>query len=72
MEKKKKTPTAKRAKTPASKTPPSDAEPKNFPDADPEWEHLEERYSQIGSEMRSLAKMLGVSGDGGGSGPDER
>ena len=25
---------------------------------DPEWEHLEERYSQIGSEMKELAKML--------------
>jgi len=40
-------------------------EPKSYPDADPEWEHLEERYSQIGSEMRSLAKLLNVT-DGGG------
>ena len=25
---------------------------------DPEWDHLEERYSQIGSDMRRLAELL--------------
>ncbi len=30
-----------------------------FPDNDPEWEHLEERFSQIdGSDMRKLAELL--------------
>ena len=57
MEKKKKTPSVKRGKTAA---PAAEKEPR----PDPEWDALEERYSQIGSEMRSLAKMLNVSGDG--------
>lgn len=69
MEKKKKTPTAKRPKAPAAERA---EEPRSYPDADPEWEHLEERYSQIGSEMRSLAKMLGVNGDTEPAPPDER
>ena len=63
MEKKKKSPSAKRGKAATAEkepTPPVENE------ADPEWAMLEERYSQIGSEMRSLAKMLNVSGDGGG------
>lgn len=65
-------PRKKSSKAPASKRAKPEKAEKSYPDPDPEWEKLEERYSQIGSEMRSLAKMLGVSGDGGGSGPDER
>ena len=57
MPKKKKTPSAKRGKT-------AEKGAKPYPDPDPEWERLEERYSQIGSEMRSLAKLLNVGGDG--------
>ncbi len=68
MEKKKKSPTAKRAKAaPAAET--AEA-PRHFPDSDPEWDQLEERYSQIGSEMRSLAKMLGVNSDTEPAPPD--
>lgn len=59
MPKKRKTPTAKRGKAPQAQKP--------YPDPDPEWANLEERYSQIGSEMRSLAKMLNVSEDGTGN-----
>lgn len=29
-----------------------------FPDNDPEWDSLEERYSQINDDMRKLAEML--------------
>ncbi|MBI3549671.1 MAG: hypothetical protein HY078_11580 [Elusimicrobia bacterium] len=29
-----------------------------YPDNDPEWEHLEERYSTIGDDMRKLASLL--------------
>ena len=35
---------------------------KSDPNPDPEWDALEERYSQIGSEMHSLAKLLNISG----------
>jgi hypothetical protein len=31
---------------------------KLYPDADPEWDDLEERYSQINGEMRKLAQLL--------------
>ena len=39
--------------------------PKDYPVPDPEWDALEERYSQIGAEMHSLAKMLNISNGGG-------
>jgi hypothetical protein len=52
-------PHAKRAKAPEKKA------RQAAPEADPEWDALEERYSQIGSEMHSLAKLLNINGDGG-------
>ena len=51
-------PHAKRAKAPEKKA------KEVVPEADPEWDALEERYSQIGSEMHSLAKLLNISGGG--------
>lgn len=29
-----------------------------YPDNDPEWEQLEQRYSQFGDEMRKLAGLI--------------
>ncbi len=48
--KKKKTPSHGRRSKVAAKT--------VYPDMDPEWEHLEERYSSIGDDMRKLAQLL--------------
>ena len=31
---------------------------KPYPDNDPEWHDLEERYSQINEDMRKLAQLL--------------
>lgn len=32
---------------------------KPYPDNDPEWDDLEQRYSQINDDMRKLAQLLG-------------
>ena len=50
MKKKHRTPTATR-RTRSGTRP--------YPDNDPEWQNLEERYSQINDEMRKLAELLG-------------
>ena len=50
MKKKSRTPTpVKRGRSAA----------KPYPDNDPEWDDLEQRYSQINSDMRKLAQLLG-------------
>ena len=58
----KKTPSKKK---PAAKAPKKDkgsaVETSAVADRDPEWDHHEERYSSLGSEMRALAKL--VNGD---------
>lgn len=35
---------------------------RRYPDGDPEWEHLEERYSQINGELRKLVELLPPTG----------
>ena len=50
MKKKSRTPTTvKRGRSAA----------KPYPDNDPEWDDLEQRYSQINDDMRKLAQLLG-------------
>lgn len=42
--------------TAATKRTRSGAKP--YPDNDPEWDNLEERYSQINDDMHKLAQLL--------------
>ena len=58
----KKTPSKKK---PAAKAPKkakgAETETSAVAERDPEWDHLEERYSSLGTNMRALAKLVNGS-----------
>lgn len=49
VKKKHRMPTTKRVRSSGEKP---------YPDNDPEWDDLEQRYSQINGDMRKLAQLL--------------
>lgn len=56
MAKKKSPPSGKRAK--------ADRKKGSYPDKDPEWDHLEERFSTLNSDFGKLAEIVSRDPDG--------